>query len=933
MFTFSFGSAMAATNYTASDYATALTAEMNNQLSYLASAKSQAVNSYTYNSDGYVAADGVIANYTKAAYEAAADVVIAKLRTAMELAINTAANAVPAAGTTTAPNLDVVREAAIVSTETVNADLKVSEAIVAAEMKSAIENESDIIEKTQAPITKAAVEAKINAVDTSKYSTTGKNYPATNITNGPDAKTLTAAEYVAYLVDEATSDINNAATDTTTTDSAKRVAYETAYSTFKTAFDAVPTAEDETISDAEAEKTVAGAVNNYLQYGITTVYNTFKLVDSNSDGIYELDSSRTLLSVSYKFYEAKTASKKATLFGVEIDNIDRITKTEGAAVNNAFYNAINASAAVVTKYAGTDASKVAPLWGGTAGDNAKFLATLSNAYVAADVYKDVVELGNQYKATYSYGVKQYDDEKVDAAVKKAEELVYADLNATFKDAEGYLADAASALNYSDLFAVNYEYNKFKDAIKTAQKKFYSDAVEDGTPTIKVTYGSDKTAEEDYAYLKDTYAVAEAAGWTEAANKAVKALANAESYADIETALATAKADMAKLMLKTDASAVTSAQTKYKNALAQYANAQKALVDTSKYTKGQFDDAVDAGEDLIDEAITVTGVEAAYVQAQALIQAVKTDDELAAAKEALVKQISALPYLANLTISDKDTVKAAYDAYKAYVEMPGGKETDITNKATLVSAMNKVYALASDEINDRINTIQKELAKLYTTNDADAKAIAAKRADIQALVEEANKFNDELDAIKKTLAEADGFDVTNAAVDDLEAMLNSEAKVWQAEYEAARALAVAATKADATVEDMSAALEAYNNLTDRQKYKMDASYIELINLVKANLTAEVKGLKLTAKSSAKKGSITVKWTVKGDASAADGYQVWKSTKQSSGYKKAFTTTKTSYKNTKDLKKGTRYYYKVRAYKVVDGKNVYSDWSNKAYRKAK
>ena len=53
----------------------------------------------------------------------------------------------------------------------------------------------------------------------------------------------------------------------------------------------------------------------------------------------------------------------------------------------------------------------------------------------------------------------------------------------------------------------------------------------------------------------------------------------------------------------------------------------------------------------------------------------------------------------------------------------------------------------------------------------------------------------------------------------------------------------------------------------------------------------------------------------------------------GYKKAFTTTKQSYKNTKCLKKGTRYYYKVIAYKVVDGKNVYSDWSNKAYRVAK
>ena len=56
----------------------------------------------------------------------------------------------------------------------------------------------------------------------------------------------------------------------------------------------------------------------------------------------------------------------------------------------------------------------------------------------------------------------------------------------------------------------------------------------------------------------------------------------------------------------------------------------------------------------------------------------------------------------------------------------------------------------------------------------------------------------------------------------------------------------------------------------------------------------------------------------------------------GFKLFFDTkdpSKTKYKNTKSLKKGTTYYYKVRAYKVVDGKTYFSDFSNKAYRKAK
>ena len=102
--------------------------------------------------------------------------------------------------------------------------------------------------------------------------------------------------------------------------------------------------------------------------------------------------------------------------------------------------------------------------------------------------------------------------------------------------------------------------------------------------------------------------------------------------------------------------------------------------------------------------------------------------------------------------------------------------------------------------------------------------------------------------------------------------------------------------------------------------------------KAAAIADIEGLKIKANSTAAKGSITVKWTVSEEVEGVK-YQVYKSTKAQKGYTKAITTTKTSFKNTKNLKAGTRYYYKVRAIGVVDGVTYYSDWSNKANRIAK
>ncbi len=97
---------------------------------------------------------------------------------------------------------------------------------------------------------------------------------------------------------------------------------------------------------------------------------------------------------------------------------------------------------------------------------------------------------------------------------------------------------------------------------------------------------------------------------------------------------------------------------------------------------------------------------------------------------------------------------------------------------------------------------------------------------------------------------------------------------------------------------------------------------------------IKDMEITASSTFGKSSgkryIKVTWKV---SEKVDGlkYQVYKSSKKSSGYSKAKSTSSLSYKNTSGLTKGKTYYYKVRGYKSIGGKTYYTEWSNKTSKK--
>ena len=147
-----------------------------------------------------------------------------------------------------------------------------------------------------------------------------------------------------------------------------------------------------------------------------------------------------------------------------------------------------------------------------------------------------------------------------------------------------------------------------------------------------------------------------------------------------------------------------------------------------------------------------------------------------------------------------------------------------------------------------------------------------------------------------------------------------------------------------VNAIQAARDAYDALGEYAVEVSPTRYHKLMsleNLAKEYIINSVESLKVvknhsTAGRTNGKSWIRIEWSTQGDDSYVQGYEIYKSTKKNSGYKYAFTTKNPAnkwYKNTAGLKKGTRYYYKVRAFVEIDGQKYYSDWSNKAYRIAK
>lgn len=85
----------------------------------------------------------------------------------------------------------------------------------------------------------------------------------------------------------------------------------------------------------------------------------------------------------------------------------------------------------------------------------------------------------------------------------------------------------------------------------------------------------------------------------------------------------------------------------------------------------------------------------------------------------------------------------------------------------------------------------------------------------------------------------------------------------------------------------------------------------------------------------KKAVRITWyNQNGEMMEFDGVQIYRSTKKNSGYgkKPIFTSETDKYYNTA-IKAGTKYYYKLRGFVVIDGQKYYTDYSLKAIRTVK
>ena len=520
-------------------------------------------------------------------------------------------------------------------------------------------------------------------------------------------------------------------------------------------------------------------------------------------------------------------------------------------------------------------------------------------------------------------IKDYDDMKTDSAKYDLKQLeknymniltnAYTHYDPSHVDAEGNQVDYYSY--YRDHLTDGAINNAVTVAEKAAAVAFVAQKIDD-----TVIEGTTYNTFDDIAYYELEWAKVK-----EAIEAHKTAVTNAVTTADItaaDKALTEALKDKNINSKETvdDMYAVAGKlyTTAKKEALrivnyATYVNADKAGKNVLVFDPDLTDYETLCVWYASNNARTADEITALYTKACESLGASKSKSEWETAVTAVVTQISALPKVKAITLADKETIQAAYDAYDAITD---SYKVYVTNASTLTKAVAQVQALEELDIEAAL----KALPLRSTVTVADKEAVKAADAKIDAYDDTTMYSSHEYYSVEDLLDKIADIESENVAnmIKALPAPSAIKAED-KAAIEAARAAFDAYIAEYATDYPWYANWLGASSATNVDSQGFEKTLIEAEKALAAltkfdteDAKAYVQDLAIAVRT-AKSGK-KVKVTVKADVQTLidNGYTVeykfYKSTKKGSGYKNTVNKTTKTYTNTTPVK--GKNYYKVR-----------------------
>ena len=489
-------------------------------------------------------------------------------------------------------------------------------------------------------------------------------------------------------------------------------------------------------------------------------------------------------------------------------------------------------------------------------------------------------------------------------------------------------------------------NRLSDAVKEAEQAKAADYAAD-------SFAVYQQAAAAAANLPESATEAQKKAAAEAVEAAKAALANigelrSAAQAVSETVLNGCTAD---------------SQAAYRSAV-QKAN---AVIADKAATKAQTEAALTELKAAADALVDLSALRAAIAEVKGRHKEDYTSKSWNAFEDALARaeavldaeapdQAEVTKALANLYSADEALVKSepitsagmliiVIDAY-AQIDLKGYTEDSakaLENALKNARNVRDKQGAEAEEFEQAIADVLTAAAglKVDTSNlDTALAAAEQKILALEKLAQDAEKdFSDELTKVRQELeaAKTEAKTELNAVKTELEkaaadAQKKAEeaeaaAKKAQEELEAAQKLA-AAQKAEldrlaAQAEDMRKAAEEARQFAQAAQMRAD----EAVAQTKfAATSANIKAVKST-----KKGKVKVTWK---KVSGADGYKImYSQTKDFRKSKSVKASAKSTSKTISKLKSKKTYYFRIRAYKNVDGKAIYSRLSTKLNVKVK